>query len=364
MARFTAVLVRVKSGAPLTNNTKYGVISGGNMKKIIYKVLSLALVLGLGVGFLLACPVRAEGEEENSNDLGTSISISPVSKVFELSSNSTYDGTLEVKNDGKKDMDIEVYAAPYSYVYSEDEDVYKLGFSKENNFTQITRWITFKDVGGSWVKKANYTIEPGKTLEVNYKVSTPDNIPAGGQYAVIFAHTLSGASTSNGIKTEASPGMIVYGRSTEGEAIETAEISDMIVGRRVNEESKKENFYASAKVKNTGNVDFNAVGTLKVDAIIGGGSYETGDTGNNARISVIPDSELVVSDEWEDSPSFGIYKVTWTVVAGGETQVVEKIVFINPVPFIIITILLLTIITIWIIMVVRKRKERKSRLAV
>ena len=333
------------------------------MKRITYKMLSLALVVGFGVGFLSALPVWAEGEE-NDEAMGTSISLSPVSKVLELSSNSTYDDSMQVKNDGKNDLDIEVYAAPYSYVYSEDEDAYKLGFSRENNFTQITRWITFKDQGGSWVKKANYTIKPGETLDVAYRITTPDNIPAGGQYAVIFAHTLSGATTTSGIKTEASPGMIVYGRSTEGEAIISAEISDMTVERKANEETKKENFFASAKVKNTGNVDFSAVGTLKVDAIIGAGSYETASTGTNARVSVIPESELVISDEWEDSPSFGIYKVTWTVTAGEETETVEKIVFVNPVPFIIFSIILLTIVIVVVIIEVRKRKERRSRLAV
>ena len=347
----------VAFGAPTT-------LSGGNMKKIIYKMLSLTLVLGLGVGFLSIAPVWAEDGEEESESIGTSISLSPVSKVLELSSNSTYSDTMQVKNDGKEDLEVEVYAAPYSYVYSEDEDAYKLGFSHENNFTQLARWITFKDQGGSWVKQATYTIKPGETLDVNYKVTTPDNIPAGGQYAVIFAHTLSGVATTSGIKTEASPGMVVYGRSTEGEAIVSAEISNMTVERRANEESKQENFFASAKVKNTGNVDFSAVGVLKVDAIIGAGSYETASTGNNARISVIPESELVVSDEWAESPSFGIYKVSWTVTAGEETETVEKIVFVNPVPFIIFSIILLTIVVVFVIIRVRKRKERRSRLAV
>lgn len=336
------------------------------MRKTIYKLLSLALVLGLGVGLLSVAPVWAEdGEGEGENEtIGTSISLSPVSKVLELSSKSSYSDSVQIKNDGKEDMDVEVYAAPYSYVYSEEEDTYKLGFSNENNFTQITRWITFKDQGGSWVKKATYSIKPGETLDVAYKVTTPDNIPAGGQYTVIFAHTLSSEMTTSGIKTEASPGMVVYGRSTEGEAIATSEISNMTVERKINEESKKENFFASAKVKNTGNVDFSAVGVLKVDAIIGVGSYETPGTGNNARISVIPESELVVSDEWTDSPDFGIYKVNWTVTAGDSTETVEKIVFVNPVPFILFSIILLTIVIVFVTIKVRRRKERRSRLAV
>ena len=340
------------------------------MKKIILKTLIVALVMGMGVGLFTLTPTYAEEEssEDSTEDLGTSISISPVSKVLKLSSESTYTDTIGIKNDGKNKMEVEVYAAPYAYVYSEEDDAYKLGFSKENNFTQITRWITFKDKGGSWVKKPTFTIEPNETINVEYKISTPSNIPAGGQYAVIFAHTLTSITASNGIKTEASPGMIVYGRSTEGEAIVSAEISDMKIDQTITEnDNTRDAFSASAKVKNTGNVDFNAVGNLKVDAIIGFGGYNTADnesSGNNARISVIPESELVVSDTWENSPSFGIYKVTWTVNAGEESQTIEKVVFVNPLPLIIITIILLTIIIVWIIIVVRKRKERRSRLAV
>ena len=202
---------------------------------------------------------------------------------------------------------------------------------------------------------------------MKYKIATPSNIPAGGQYAVIFAHTLTGVVSANGIKTEASPGMVIYGRSTEGETKISASISDMKVGYGIGSTNgentpSKSSFAASAKVKNDGNVDFSAVGKLKVESIIGFGGYET--PSDRGRISVIPESELEVRDEWEESPAFGLYKATWTVTAGNATETVETIVFVNPLPAIIITILVLTILTIWIIMVVRKRKERSSRLAV
>ena len=81
-------------------------------------------------------------------------------------------------------------------------------------------------------------------------------------------------------------------------------------------------------------------------------------------MSIIPDAELVLSDEWEETPNFGLYKVTWTVTAGEETRTEEMVVFLIPPYIIVITIILLTIIIVWIIMAVRKRKERRSRLAV
>ena len=127
-------------------------------------------------------------------------------------------------------------------------------------------------------------------------------------------------------------------------------------------ENVKNLINASAKVRNNGNVDFNASGVLKVEGIFGGAFYVT--PSDRGRISVIPDAELVVSDSWEETPGFGLFRVTWTVTAGEETQTMERIMFINPMPFIIISIILLTIIIVWVTIVVRKRKERRSRLAV
>ena len=125
---------------------------------------------------------------------------------------------------------------------------------------------------------------------------------------------------------------------------------------------QKSHFYGTARVKNDGNIDFNGTGTLKVDPIIGFSSYET--PSNQGRVSVIPEAELEVTDRWEDSPAFGIYKVTWTVKAGEEEETIESIVFVNPIIAIILLIIVLTIITIWTIIIVRRRKARSSRLAV
>lgn len=333
------------------------------MKNINLRALASILIVALCAVFCISGAAYAEDGEGETSVSGTNISISPVSNVLQIASNSTYTDEIEIKNDGDDDMNVEVYAAPYSYVYSEEEDVYKLGFNKENNFTQISRWITFKDAGGSWVEKAEYTIGPKSSYKVEYKVSTPESVPAGGQYAVIFAHTLNGVVSSSGIRTEASPGLIIYGRSTEGETIIKSEIRDMTIQQNVTDANgSRNNFYASAKIKNTGNVDFSAYGTMTVTGIFGGKKYETPQ--ERARLSVIPESELTVSDEWENSPGMGIYKVSWTVNAGEESQTIERIIFVNPIVIIIITIILLTIIIALIIIVVRRRKERRSRLAV
>ena len=304
-----------------------------------------------------------ETDSTTSTSGSTSISLMPVSKILQISSNSVYEDKMTVTNDGDSMMKIEVYAAPYTYVYSESEDAYTLGFNNDNNFTQIVRWITFKDSTGNWVKKGTYSIEPKGSIDVEYRISTPNNIAGGGQYAVIFAHTLTSSTSANGIRTEASPGMVLYGRSSEGETIVKSSISDLQIQYGIGEgQTKQDGFFASAKVKNEGNVDFNAVGKMTVRDIFGGIAYETPET--NGRLSVIPDAELVVSDKWTELPFFGIYNTTWTVKVGENTETIERTIFVNFALFLIMSIILLTILVIGSIMVIRRRRERRSRLAV
>ena len=181
---------------------------------------------------------------------------------------------------------------------------------------------------------------------------------------MIFAHALANATTASGIRAEPNIGMIVYGHSTEGEAESKAEISNLQINTSITDGNgtTKNNINAFAKVKNTGNIDFNAYGTLKVEPIIGFSSYETE---RKVPVSIIPEAELVVKDEWVDTPSFGLYKITWTVTAAKEeSQTIERIVFLVSPIYIIVFIIVLTIIIIWIIIRVRRRKERRSRLAV
>ena len=298
---------------------------------------------------------------------GSDISISPISEIVQLSSETPYESTFTVTNDGDDSVNFEVFVAPYSYIHSEENDSYVLGFTNENTYTQITRWTRIKDANGNYVKNPHFTINGHDKMDISYRITAPENMPAGGQYAVIFVHSTADQWTGEGIMTETSPGLIIYGR-TGGETTISGEISDLNLSQNITKKSGdgKQTTYghinASAKIKNTGNIDFNATAILKVESVFGGGYYQTPE--NEARISVIPESEIVLSDEWEDTPIFGLYKATWTVTAAGETQTIDQMIFINPVPFIIISIILLTIIIVWITIMLRKRKERRARLAV
>lgn len=338
--------------------------------KRIQTISAFVVAVILSTVFCFGGTVFAEEEDDSVGVGGMSISISPVNKVVELEADKVYDDEekdngywFKVTNNGKTPMNFEVYASPYSYTYSEEDDEYRLGFSNQSNYTQITRWITFKDADGNYVQTTRFQAEPEGSVVVHFRITTPSSIPAGGQYAVLFAHTLSATTDSSGIKTEASPGFVVYGHS-KGETVIEGSVSNSIINQTIEKDGEIVNMInASSKVKNEGNVDFMAQGTLKVEGIFGRTYYET--PSSSARISVIPETELAVSDVWEETPYFGLFKATWTVTAAGKTEEpITKMILILPAPVLIIMILLLTIIIIWIIILTRKRKERRSRLMV
>ena len=335
------------------------------MRSLVNKVLVFAVATILGAVFLANTNVYADDDNMNAQNAGTSISISPVSKILQIDRASTYEDTIKISNNGNAPMEFEVYAAPYTYVYSEENDTYSLGFNKETTYTQLSRWITFKNASGAYSDKATFTADPNSSVEVSYKITTPDSIPAGGQYAVIFAHTITASTNTTGIKTEASPGMVIYGRAS-GETNLSSEISDLNISQTMTvDNSEKTIINGSGKVKNTGNVDFMASGVLKVTGIFGNVYYETPASSTRARVSIIPESELPVSDSWDETPFFGLFNVEWTVKANGNTtETITKFIVIMPPVIIITAILLLTIIIIWIIIVIGKRRERRSKFMV
>lgn len=296
---------------------------------------------------------------------GTSISIDPSSKVFRLSAGSSYDEILKVKNNGDSEINFEVYAMPYSFVYSEELGTYAANFSRETEYNKMVHWISIMDEDGNFASRPTFTADPGETVEVTYRITTPSTIPDGGQYAVLLVHAFSN-STGGGIHTEASPGMIIYGWS-DGKAIISSEISDLNISQTIEKEiTVKENdknvkknvtlnrINATAKVKNNGNIDFNVNVKLKVTGFLGNVYYETPE--DKPKTSIIPEAELTVSDEWEEEPFFGLYNISWTVTVGDNTETTEITVFMASPSAIFLIIILLTTITIFIIIKIKKRK--------
>lgn len=331
------------------------------MKKSILRKIVAVLCLSF-VGMLgLAAPSFAEEEaktvEVSPDAPPILIQLSPVSNQVILEKGKSAEYTMTVRNSGSSDFTYHIYATPY---YVTDED-YNVNFSTETDRTQVARWIKFYQ-GDKLVERPSFSIKSGETQNIKYVIETPESVPAGGQYAAIFAETDAGAKSQgdsnegSGIRTASRVGLVVYGR-TDGETIEDSEITDFNVPGFLT----SGNITTTSKVKNLGNTDFEVEYNLTVRSILGAELYN-----KRTSYNILPDTERRVNLDWTETPFMGIFKVYYKVSAPGEkgTREEEKLVIKFPIAMIILTILVLTGLTIGIIMAVRKRKERNARLAV
>ncbi|MBQ9020270.1 hypothetical protein IJ096_03040 [Candidatus Saccharibacteria bacterium] len=324
------------------------------LNKIKSVVSAVILVIaGFAGTAIMATNVAAEEDNNTDDKPGIRLQISPVSNRVNLEPGETPEFTFTVSNIGSSEFKYTIYAAPYSV---KDEN-YDIDFSSETNRTQITRWIQFKNSEGQWTDKLQMSIKPDEHQKIEYRVNVPKDVPNGGQYAAIFAETepiTASGDNPGAIKTASRAGLIVYGR-TSGETRDAAEISDFQFQTLLT----SGNVSTSARIKNTGNTDFEAKYSMSIKTLFGKTIYEKENVYN-----VLPETTRRASMEWGDTPIFGIYRATASVSAVGEVKEESKIVMIIPIFVIIIVLILLTILIAWTIILVKKRNEQKAKLIV
>lgn len=330
-----------------------------NQNKLSRKNISLLTRLGVisiamfsvFTYFLFYSNQKLVHAEEVTEKPAMRIQVSPTDNRVSLNKGETTEYFFNVDNTGTEPYNFKVYVTPYSVT----NEKYSPNFSNETSHTMVRRWIDFKNDAGEYVKENTYSVEPGQRKEVHYRIVVPEDIPGGGQYAMIFIEALpKNDNNTGGIRTISRLGYRIFGR-TNGETKEAAEIisHDM------------DSFYTSGKVKTTGvvkndgNADFNAIFKFKVEKIFGGTVFE-----DSKGYDVLPETTRNIEMVWEDTPAFGIYRITSTMSVLDQTRSVTKIVLIIPVFMIVILLMLLTITIAWFIILYRKRQAQKSKLII
>lgn len=317
------------------------------MKKSIFILALFAMTMIAAPAYAVECKEGAGG-----------ISLSPASEDFSFEAGDVHESTIKIKNMNASDTsNLKVYAAPYSVDENSTKD-----FTTNKPRTQISRWIEFEGPDGEYAQEAIFEVGPCDERTVNYRVVVPDSIPDGGQYAVIFVEN-AGSGSDAGIKTVSRAGMLVYGRASGGETIEQAEILDIRVGTSDEAKDKdgqplgKTVVSVGGEVKNTGNVDIAVTGDFKVTNVFGQELYH-----NTAYTSVLPDATMKITDDWADTSMIGLFMVTYSLSAPGvETREVTQLVFICPLPVLIVMVLFLIVVIVGIVSIRKKRRERKAR---
>lgn len=270
------------------------------------------------------------------------IQISPaIQDIGELKPGEKITETFKVQNIGTKTFNFKVGVSPYSVT---DEN-YTQDYTNTNQYTDIVNWIGFSQTEG--------TIEPNGEVEIAYTITVPADVPAGGQYALIHAEVTPGETSGDGagIATVQRVGMKLY-TNVQGNTRKTGSI----IENKVPSFMFNPPISATSIVENTGNTHTPAKYILQVFPFFGGEEVYTNEE-NPDTLTILPETRRLNTITWPNSPQLGLFRVKQTVTIFDETSVTEKIVFICPIWFLFIVLLIIFCVVFWIISRIRNRNR-------
>ncbi|MCL2451415.1 hypothetical protein FWD20_00815 [Candidatus Saccharibacteria bacterium] len=324
------------------------------MKK--FPLLILALIGVLLIGGSLVLKISATKSTESP---AVQIHVTPIEVNLALDPGEVYNGKFQVRNNGTDSYDFHVTANRF---YVKDL-TYETTYDEESAHTQIAEWIKF-------TRTDFYGLEPGEKQEVAYRISVPEDAPGGGQYAVLFA-TVSTESSGGGyeVVTDSRVGVKIYAKLA----------GETHIDGRV-ESLKQAGFYkrgpieSIARVKNTGNVDFDSTHEFVIKSLNGRELFR-----DEVTKRIMPDTVREVKLKWwedggedeygatiikDGTPTFGIFRVQNKISFLGKVQYTgEKIVIVAPIWLIIILtmalLLIIGLIFLLILFIVKKNRHKK-----
>lgn len=301
----------------------------------IHKRLLLMLLAILSCGLITTTPTFAKNGE---------LMVSP-SKIDipDLNPGESHTGTFKVINSGDVDINYRVYATGYMVSYVEGQDNYTQQFDvTDGAYVAISKWFTFnKDTG---------SLKPGERDEITYTINVPSDAPAGGQYAAIMAEIDNDEDKMFVSKSRV--GLLVYSQ-VNGETRLDAKIIDNKIPSFLFEPP----VYATSLVENNGNVHLTASYSLQVFPLFSDEELYTNEEEPETHI-VMPETRRFITSKWENSPSFGIFRVVQTVKIADQESREEKLVILCPLWLIIIIIALIFVMAFWL---VSRHKSRQRR---
>ncbi len=298
------------------------------------KVLA-SLVLALSVLAVTATPVFAEDRPDYR------LQVSPSKLDIELAPGATEKKSFQIHNTGNKAFKYSIEVTPYSVI---DED-YNPNYSNESKYTDLAKWVTFSQTEGE--------IEPDGSAKIDVEINVPKDVPAGGQYASVMVSVDRGAGDSDdgaAIGMTQRIGLLLYS-TVEGNTRKEGGVID----NKVPSFRFQPPIIATSTVENTGNVHAEAIYTLQVFPLFGGEEVYSNEDNPETR-TILPETKRYNEIAWEGAPALGIFKVKQTVNFLGKDDVTEKVVFLCPIWFLFIVLLLIFVIVFWIVSRVRGRR--------
>ncbi len=320
-----------------------------SIKRGFVAVVFAAMVIGgAGVSQLSNVAWADEGDESGEAEevARDGLGLKPAALRVSFDPGQVYNDNVTVKNESGEEVKVSIYARPYQV----SNENYESDFSTTSNRTKITEWITFE--------KSEYTLAANQEQEMPYKISVPDDAEVGGQYAVIFVETMVGElpeeEEGQSIAVTKRPGMLIYATVKGDLNIAGSMESQKIDGLLFNPP-----LTSAVAVKNDGNTDFIVRNSLEVQSFFGG---KNNNQDPPKAFEVLPETTRLMTMEWPDTPSMGLFRVTSTV----EIQdldfysSVTKLVLVIPMPLFVIGAIALVLLIVMLVSHIQKKRAQKN----
>ena len=307
------------------------------MKKHYFGKLFSAFFAAFALTFITNSPVAAADAPDYR------LQVSPsYAEIEEMQPGKTYDGVFKVQNTGAKEFSYAINITPYSV----SDDKYTLDSETETAYTQMKDWVTLSQDSG--------TLAPDSTEEIKYSIRIPSDAPAGGQYALINVRMIQNDDANSGAAISATKqiGFRLLG-DVEGNTRRTGKVTEQNIPSILFNPP----ISATSVVENTGNTHITASYVLQVFPLFGNEEVYTNEE-SPYEVTVLPETSRYNSISWDDAPHLGIFRVKQTVTIADDTQFIEKTVFLCPIWFIFIILLIIFCIVFWICSRIKSRRER------
>lgn len=307
------------------------------MKKHYFGKLFSALITAFMLTFITNSPVAAADTPDYR------LQVSPsYAEIEEMRPGKNYNGVFKVQNTGSKDFDYAISITPYNV----SDDKYTIDSDTETAYNQIKDWITLSQDSG--------TLAADSSEEISYTIRIPNDAPAGGQYALINIRMVqdSDAGTGAAITANKQIGFRLLG-DIEGNTRRTGKVTEQSIPSILFNPP----ISATSVVENTGNTHIVASYVLQVFPLFSNEEVYTNEE-SPYEVTVLPETSRYNSISWDDAPHLGIFRVKQTVTIADDTQTIEKTVFLCPIWFIFIILLLIFCAVFWIFSRIKSRKEK------
>lgn len=278
------------------------------------------------------------------------MSLSPPSQDLELTTGQTTKGSITVTNSGRIAFDVRPTVVPYRVANND----YLPDFSTDTSYTRLHNWIK--------LAKDSYHINPGEKVEIDFTVTVPEDVAAGGQYAAILLQGDYDSDEQAAIKVNAQLAAVLYGHINGANIRAEGEL----VGHSLPSFMFNRAFAVSQTVNNPGNIDFKVTQKLTItnvltnQEVINPSSVSPDGQALGYNVStVLPKTTRTGILTWEDAPRLGLFRITQEISFLDQNYTFSGLVFICPIWLVIIVVAAIIALIIWGIY--RFKQARHSR---